>query len=249
MRPAPSDPQFPPLLTSRPVDAGQRPFDIACRAAAAGIASAGDMYWSSRCDEAHCAVVFEPDLTAERAIEGVGVAMVAIGDAIGALAPPNVSIGYRWPATLLVNDAIAGGVDAAVSNDVDTDGAPVWMVIALNVALYAGDDAPEPGHDMERTNLWDEGCGNLDRTQVLEAYGRHLLSWVHTWQGDGFKPAHRMWLARGPKPGAPTTATLAGEVVAGAFSGLDQHGGLLIECDGTLRLIRLLDAFGRASEQ
>lgn len=236
------DPSFPPLLTSFPVDPAEQSFDAACRAAAAGTASAGDVLWSRRRDRLDCAVVFEPDVVTAQALQVVLVAMVAFGDAIGAVAPPEVGIGYRWPNILLANAGVLGTVNTAVSPELDRDGAPHWMVVGLDVALKAAPDAPEPGHDAVRTTLWDEGCGALDNIQALEAFARHLLAWLHDWQVDGFAAARKSWLARGPRPGDPVSVACGSETADGCFAGLDADGGLLLEKAGEMRVIPLADA-------
>ena len=103
------DPTFPPLLTGHDVKGKPGPFETACAQAEAGEAGAGDVYWARDTARFDWACVLEPDVETARALQMHFTAMVALGDAFGAIAPPEVAFQYRWPGDLLVNGV--GGWD------------------------------------------------------------------------------------------------------------------------------------------
>ncbi|MDP2621557.1 MAG: biotin/lipoate--protein ligase family protein [Hyphomicrobiales bacterium] len=241
------EPTFPPLLTGHAVKRPARPFAEAVEAARAGRFGAGDVAWSRNVSRLECAIVLEPEVRRERAMEMLYVAMVAFGDAFGAVAPPEVALTYRWPQTILVNGAIVGDMPIAMAAGTGADGAPAWLVIGAEIALRDVSRRREPGHDPGTTTLFDEGCGEVTRTSLIESFCRHFLAWVHTWEHDGFAPAHRVWLGRAHDRDRAVTIDCAGNTMSGTFVGLDECGNLLlrtaagVEVVATERAARILN--------
>ncbi|MCB1492813.1 MAG: hypothetical protein KDJ77_13630 [Rhodobiaceae bacterium] len=236
------DPVFPPLLTGHGVNAPERPFDVARSEAAAGRMGAGDFVWARDTRRLDCAIVLEPEVGRARAGEMLITAMVALGDAAGALAPPEVGVFYRWPQTIDVNGAIAGKADLAVSPRTGPDGAPDWLVVGIQLAIGATGLDPDPGYDLDHTTLWEEGCADIDRTVLIESFSRHFLAWIDTWEVEGFGPAHEIWLGRNRQGGETVTIETPTGPVTGTFVGLDETGGLLLRTDTGVAAIGILDA-------
>jgi BirA family biotin operon repressor/biotin-[acetyl-CoA-carboxylase] ligase len=234
-------PVFPPLLTGHAVRPPARPFDVAVDGARGGTLGAADIVWARDAARLDCALVLEPDVDRVRAAEMVFVALVAFGDSFGATAPPEVGLTYRWPATLCVNGARAGGVRAAISAQDDGEGHPHWMVVGLGLDIRRSRGAGEPGLAPDETDLVEEGCGDLTCTDLLESYSRHLLTWIHTWQTEGFRAVHDLLLFRSEGYREPVTIDFAGTVVEGRFVGLDDHGNLILETASGTRLLEVLD--------
>ena len=227
------NPVFPPLLTGHPVKASKRAFETAVDGVISGRFGAADFVWARDAardaERLDCALVLEPDVDRVRSAEMVFVAMVAFGDSFGAIAPPEVGLTYRWPMTLCVNGARAGRVRAAISANDDDDGHPDWMVVGLSLDIRRSDRGGEPGQLPDVTDLAEEGCGELTRTELLESYSRHLLTWIHTWQTEGFRPVHDLLVFRAEGYRDPVTIEHAGKTREGRFIGLDDHGNLILE--------------------
>ena len=101
-------------------------------------------------------------------------------------------------------------------------------------------DAPEPGHDLKRTTLHDEGCGEITALDLLESFSRHFLHWVDRWQDDGFRPLRDAYLSRATGFGTPIALTLLdGDRYEGTFMGLTDTGGLLLVHGGATRSVAL----------
>jgi BirA family transcriptional regulator, biotin operon repressor / biotin---[acetyl-CoA-carboxylase] ligase len=212
-------PLLPPPFEARAVTGAESAFAIACEEAR-GTAGDGTLFWHQREDRLDCAVVTEPEGPEAHNLTLAVVALVGLGDALGALVQPTVPVMFAWPDRLLVDGAIAGGVR------VHWVAGTGKIVLGIEVAIRGGAD---PGRDPDRTTLHDEGCGDIEMMDLLEAFGRHFLSWVHRWLNEGFEPASLSWQARAYRKGAPMAMTSGGETYAGAFAGLDATGGLIIE--------------------
>ncbi len=241
------DPIFPPLLSGHDVKGARKPFAAACEGAAQGALGAGDVVWSRNAQMLDLAIVLEPEVAFATAVEMMPVGMVAAGDCLGSLTPPQVGVTFTWPNIVRLNGAMAGAVRGAVSGHPAPDAVPDWMVIGFWLRHHRGKGDPEPGEQPDITWLAEEGGAELTRTELIESYCRHLLTWIHSWQEDGFRAVHDSWLYRAAERGGAITArTLEGDPVSGAFLGLDESGNLLVKDEsGAVRCLSLADCFER----
>lgn len=237
------DPTFPPLLDGIAVKRPQEPFDLARAEAAAGRAGAGTVYWARATDHMDVAIVLEPEVPLEQAMHMPFAAMVAFGDALGALAPPELGVYYRWPCDIIVNGARAGQLRFAVPQDAAPGEQPDWLVIGFTVSMR--DERPDPGLEPDRTSLYEEGCIEITRTDLIESFCRHFLVWINTWENEGFREIGEIWTARA-REGSPDV-DLDGQ--RAAILGLDESGNLLVKPEeGSPRALPILDHAWRGAE-
>ena len=229
-------PEFPPMFRGIAVGAAEPVFGTALAGVRDGRHAAGDLLWSEREDRAVACFVLEPDVPLDRASQMVPLLMVAIGDALGAIGPPNLALTFRWPGTVLANGASAGSVRAAVEPRCGPQEVPRFLVAGFRIDLFKPAPEGEPGHDRDATFLHEEGCGDIGRTVLIEAVARHFLSWIDGWQANGFGAAHENWLARSHDIDQSMRITRGGETFEGRMAGLDENGGLLIDVGGNVRL-------------
>jgi len=230
-------PLLPPLITGHPVAAAGDAFAAALTAVRAGAAGAGDLFWSEAVNRLDLALVLEPEVPVMRALQVHMAVMVALGDALGALGPPEMAVHYRWPSILLINGAEAGRVRSALSHTANGEDVPAYMVASARLNIHP-DVAGEPGLSPETTSLWDEGCTDIDRTRLVESLARHFLTWIHTWETDGFAPVHEMWCGRAEGRNAEAPGN-------GDFAGLDEDGNLLATAGDTTTARLLVDEIER----
>lgn len=235
-------PQFPPAFRSFAVVDGQEPMAAALAAVAGGEGGAGDLFWSADTDQAAAAFVLEPEVPLSRAIQMAPVLMVAIGDALGAIGPPALAITFRWPFTVLANGGVVGGVFAAVPDGVVPSQVPGTLIVGFNLAVESAAGDGEPGHHPDSTALHEEGCGDLDRTVLVEAVARHFLAWIDTWLQDGFSTVRQSWMSRAHDLERPVKLALAGGNRAGTMIGLDEDGSLLLKAGRSIDAVPLVDA-------
>jgi biotin-(acetyl-CoA carboxylase) ligase len=243
---APHRPTFPPLIKGHAVEAGKSPFNRAIKRARSGKLGAGDLLWSRDAARLDLALVLEPEVTAQRCGEMLFVAAVAFGDAAGAVIPPEVAITYRWPGAIEINGATAGSVRLMRSQG-DAGDVPDWLVLGLRVNIMPQSLDGEPGERLDTTTLWDEGCGEVTGTHLLESVVRHMVNWIHTWSEDGFRPVHELWWQRR----SSKTAFEAGLVAeVGTLLGLDENGNAMLKTSAETTVLFVDDALmrlGRAS--
>ena len=222
-------PLLPPAYRLLHVAGNQPPFDAACRSAEAGEdGEDGDFFWSNRPDRLDCAILLHPELPARSAGILAYTALVGLGDAVGALAPPAVAVEFGWPDRLCVNGATAGGIRIATAETESPELVPAWQVLGLTVAIHDDRSDPSPGLKSEVTTLYDEGAVDITAAALAESAARHLLAWVHRWHEDGFAPVSESWLARAQGYREEIAWDLHTGSASGRFVGIDEDGGLLL---------------------
>ncbi len=230
-------PVFPPLLTGHRVEAPRSVADQGTEGAAAGRFGAGDLVWAADGEGVALALVLEPEVERARCGEMLYLGAAAFGDAAGAVIPPEMPITYSWPGGLRLNGAVVGHAGLILPDEAaDT---PTWMVLTLEAAFLPPADRPEPGHSADRTTFWDEGCGAMDPGAFMESLSKHIVSWLHRWEDEGFRPVHEHWWARRDTR-APLEPGLTGTLI-----GLDTHGNALMQGGGmepTLARVRIATA-------
>lgn len=233
------DPHFPPLLKGHAVRAPKRPFAQACRLVQARKLGAGDVVWSRNTGRAEFAVVLEPEVALERALQMGPLLMVALGDCLGSLCPPKVAIQYRWPRGILLNGAMAGEVRIAAAR-VPASETPAWLVVGAELDIAA---PREDRQEWSKTSLSEEAGSDITRTDILQSLAAHFLTRLHTWQDEGFHPAHDEWLFRAEGREAPIAVAHGGERVEGQVLGLDESGNLLLRTSaGKVRSLAYIDS-------
>lgn len=252
------DPDFPPLIRGFAVDAGEDPVHIALDKAESGALGAGDLLWSRSTENAALAIILEPEVSAEHALCMVPLAMVALADSLGAIGPPNMPITFDWPKTILANGAVVGSVDMHFSPLAGRRDIAPYAVLSLTLDIMWNADptdskrqpAIEPGQNLMRTVLHEEGAGDLDRTMIIESWARHFTTWVDTWEQDGFKPVHENWLFKAHYRNEQVIIPTARADETGFLLGMDENGGLLVKQDTSMRIFSLGDIwFGPLSKE
>ena len=96
---------FAPVAITREQDATKT-----ARGLAASGSDPGTFVWSRREDRVDCAIVLAPEAPYTESLLVSYVAVVGIGDALGALIPPVTPVTFGWPDRILINGATAGGI-------------------------------------------------------------------------------------------------------------------------------------------
>lgn len=227
------------MLTGRRVVPGQPVPEQAIAGARAGTLSAGDVLWDEDATHAHMAIVLEPDVVLAAAAQVLPLAVAAAGDCIGALAPPQVGVGYRWPGIILVNGAPVGGLALSAPRGAPEE-VPTWIVVSFAMRLRLS-GTTEPGDQPDATALAEEGCEDLTALDLLGSYARHFLTWLNIWQDSGFRAVHLSWTER--VDGKDRPVRLPGLMAAATVVGMDEDGNLLIRTDqDPISALPLLDA-------
>ena len=221
---------LPPSLRLAPAPEGVSAFDAASRDASE--CGAGALVVGCRPDLVDFAVVLEPDEPLRSARLAFVLGMVALIEAVGAVAPPEKPLTIVWPDTFLFDGARLGGGRLGWPAGADEADPPDWLVFGATLIgskRHAGDPGLTPGS----TSLEEEGFGPDDDRTIVESFARFLLRLVDGDRDGGREAALRAYRARLANP--------SGEI----RPALDSGGNLLPGGGGAPR--SLAAALGSAS--
>ncbi|MEP5154385.1 DUF4444 domain-containing protein [Planktotalea sp.] len=221
---------LPPLFTAM-LTAGADPFEAACTAARQGC-DAGLVTYDISADRLRAAIVFAPEIALTHAMVMQPICGIGFQNALGTLAPPEVSVHLEWGGALRVNGAKCGTLKTA-AHPADPAQVPNWLVVGLGLTLWA--DTQDTGLTPDVTSLYAEGCSDVPAGDLLEAWVRHTLSWINRWDEDGVQPVHSEWT--GLAHGISDNVTVNG--LTGTFRGIDETFGLLLQPHGPAQIIPL----------
>lgn len=156
---------------------------------------AGTLVFVGRFDFAEFAVVMEPDEPLASARRAFYAGMVALGDALAALAPPEKPIVIEWPDAVYVDRGLVGGGRLGWPRRADEHAAPDWLVFgaAIRTVSMSGEEA---GLHPLATALGEEGFGDVGAEHLVEGFARHLMVAIDRWQESGFPPIAKEYLSK-----------------------------------------------------
>jgi biotin-(acetyl-CoA carboxylase) ligase len=218
-------------MSGHPVDAGIDPFEKACAMAALGC-DAGLIVYNVAANRLAAALVMAPEVPLGKAMAMLPACGVGFQNALGALAPPEVAVHLDWAGGMRINGATCGRLRVMASTD-DPKEQPQWLVVGFELPLVLAGGRPSCTPD--ETALYEEGCTEVDATNLLEAWARHTLNWITRWDEEGPRPLHSEW--RGLAHGIGEDTTRNGRT--GTFLGIDEDFGMLLRIDEKTALIPL----------
>lgn len=158
------------------------------------------------------------------------VAGLAVAEAITHFAP-RAQLSLKWP-----NDVLAGGRKIAgillelVSG---RSGTPL-VAMGVGVNIVSKPDVV----DYPTARLIDHLDGAPPPPpEFLRELDASFERWSALWREAGFEAIRKAWLDSAAGLGAKISVRLPGETIEGVFQDLDQTGALVLDCDGTRRLV------------
>lgn len=147
---------------------------------------AGTLVFVGRFDLAEFAVVLEPNEPLAVARLALYAGMVALGNALAALAPPEKPITFGWPDAVYIDRGLVGGGRLAWPSRTDEHAVPEWLIFgaAIRTVSLSGDAGLHP----LATALEDEGFGDAGSERLVEGFARHLMVEIDRWQERGAAP-------------------------------------------------------------
>ena len=190
--------------------------------------------WASPRGNLYMSLILRPDCALAEAAQLGFVTALAVGEAIGAVAPPMLEVTYKWPNDVLVHGRKVAGLllESKSTPTADRGGAVEWLVVGIgaNVQSHPA-DARFPA-----TNLIFEGVSpEVDESMLLEAICRHFLALANRWTEDGFAPIRRLWLGHAHGLGEAVEVRLGQETLRGTFREMDESGSLILELPDSRR--------------
>lgn len=196
--------------------------------------------WESPRGNLYFSLVLRPECASSEAAQLGFIAAVGLGDALSSVLPPMVDYHFKWPNDVLMNDRKLAGIlleaEGAAKPHLD------WLVlgIGVNVRSY-------PEHvEFPATSLEYETGVKFATTDILEAFGRHFLSWVNRWLDEGFAPVRAAWRSKAHSLGKRIRVRLPDRTLSGRFVDIDADGALRLDAGrkaGGVRRITAGDVF------
>jgi biotin-(acetyl-CoA carboxylase) ligase len=159
---------------------------------------AGTLVHVGRFDLAEFALVLEPEEPLRAARRALYAGMVALVDALAAVAQPETAIDIHWPEVILVNGGLVGGGRIAWPEGVGEDDVPPWLVFGamIRTSSMAGS---EPGSNPLVTALDEEGFTDTMTNHLVESFARNFMVAVDAWQETGFGAVAKRYIERLPR--------------------------------------------------
>jgi len=181
--------------------------------------------WASPRGNLYFSLILRPDCPPAQAAQLGFIAAMAVGEAIGSVAPP-LDVTYKWPNDVLLSDRKVAGI--LMESLALPDGGLDYLLLGcgVNVGTFPKDAA------FPATSLRYEGTpASVTEVEVLEGFSRFFLAWVNRWLDDGFARIRLAWLDHAAFLGERIEVRLPREYLAGRFKDLDAEGHLVLQLD------------------
>ncbi len=193
--------------------------------------AAGTLVLVEREDVLDLAVILapgEPLATARRAFL---LGMIALIDALGSHAPPEMPITLVWPDEIRFDGARLGGGGLAWPAACAEEAVPDWLVFSA-MLIVSKAHLGDPGLTPDSTALDEEGFTPGARIALVESFSRNLMKGFATWEAEGFAGIGARCLAHLP-------------LAVGARVEIDRSGDALLHRDGATERLALAPALVR----
>jgi hypothetical protein len=156
---------------------------------------AGTLVSVGRFDLAEFTVVLEPEEPLASAWRALYAGMVALVDALAAIAPPGTPIAVEWPDAIRLNGRLVGGGRLAWPDGADDAAPPPWLVFGAMIRMVSMDNDGSGVHPFA-TALEDEGFGGFGSDRLVESFARHLMRVIDHTREVGFAAIADQYLSR-----------------------------------------------------
>lgn len=146
---------------------------------------AGTLIHVGRFDLAEFALVLEPEEPLHTARRALYAGMVALADALAAVAQPETAVEISWPDAILVNGGLVGGGRLAWPQATREEEVPPWLVFGAMIRTASMGGA-EPGSNPNITALDEEGFVECTASHIVESFARNFMVVIDAWQEIGF---------------------------------------------------------------
>ena len=174
---------LPPLFTPTPLVGAAVPLREA-RRSAEGDDGTGQLFYAQRPDRLEAALILAPERSLRAALPVLYPLHLGLCDALGALLPPQYAVQFGWPDRIYLNGALCGAIALQALSD-DLKAEADWLLVGLTLDVMGQPEDLDPGHDREKTSLYEEGASEHGPGPIIEAFARHFLSWLNRWEDQG----------------------------------------------------------------
>jgi biotin-(acetyl-CoA carboxylase) ligase len=156
-----------------------------------------------------------------------------------------VPVTFGWPDRLELDGTGAGGARFRIG-EVGGDGVPLWLVVGVELAVGAAGD---PRAAPRRTSVQEVGAGEVSVPLLIEAFARHVLTWLHTFETEGFAPVRSAYLSQARAYREELALEVVGARHTGRFAGLTDDGDLILRRPAGIETVSLAAALALSDSQ
>ena len=180
--------------------------------------------WASPEGNLYCSILLRPEFgPGEAPLTGFAISL-AVAEVLAGILGAAHAVCCKWPNDVLVNDRKVSGILVESSS---AGGALLdWLIIGVGINVTSHPDLPDkPATDLAAC------CVSVQLDDLLHHLVRAIDGYIADWQAHGFEGIRERWLARAWRLGQKVDLLAGGERFAGAFSGLDPQGGIVLELE------------------
>jgi BirA family biotin operon repressor/biotin-[acetyl-CoA-carboxylase] ligase len=183
--------------------------------------------WEAPIGNLYISALLRPECDLASAGQLAFVVAVALSDALDAYIDPEHHVKtLKWPNDILIDGRKISGI--LLESDIK-DNALNAIVLGVGVNIFK---APEFG-----VALNDIASEPVYVNKVRDVILDKLSYYLDLWQEKGFAPIREAWLNGAHGIGKPMTARLPSESFKGIFKGITEDGSLILDMDGTDKII------------
>jgi BirA family transcriptional regulator, biotin operon repressor / biotin---[acetyl-CoA-carboxylase] ligase len=183
--------------------------------------------WQSLAGNLTVSFLLRPAIPPARLPELSLLAAVALAETVASLVPADRAVALKWPNDVLLDGAKLAGILLEAP-----PGGGAVIGIGVNVARCPDSDSIA----YPATRLADH-APEVTVAELLEALAWSLFDWLLHWCVGGFAAVRAAWLERGPQDGDRVRIHAGTELLEGAYRGLSDEGGLLLDTGNGIRRI------------
>jgi BirA family biotin operon repressor/biotin-[acetyl-CoA-carboxylase] ligase len=201
--------------------------------------------WASPRGNLYASLLLRPRCPAADGAQLGFVAAVAMVESVRAALPQRAHlVRCKWPNDVLVDGRKVAGI--LVESASTADGGLAWVVLGFGVNLQSHPRESEMNYPA--SSLVAEGGEGVGIAAFLENLCSRLDAGIVTWSRQGFAPTRSAWLRFAFGLDGPIRVRLGEETLAGTFCGVDPNGALILENQGTRRVISAGEVFPATTE-
>ncbi|RZI47535.1 biotin--[acetyl-CoA-carboxylase] ligase [Rickettsiales endosymbiont of Peranema trichophorum] len=191
--------------------------------------------WKSAVQDVAITIILQDNReSTERSPQLCYVTAVAVGEAILSFsdrALQKFDVQFRWVNDVLLNNKKASGIiiERFQHN---------FLLIGIGINLRNGQHLKE----YNATSLESESI-HVPYLVFIERLLKYFIHYHNLWHSYGFLPIKNIWIKRAIGLNQPINVQLFNKSVSGTFTGLDNHGNLLVSSGTTCSVISAGEVF------
>ncbi len=187
--------------------------------------------WDAPIGNLYMSILLRPNCDLAQAGQLAFVIAMALSDALDDYIDPRKHAKtLKWPNDILIDNRKISGI--LLESDIRENKLNA-IVAGIGLNIFKAPDLAVALNDIAKEPVYV----NKVRDKILDKLGIYY----DIWQEKGFAPIREPWLKQAHGIGQPITARLPEESFKGVFKGITDEGSLILDMDGTDKIIHAAD--------